>query len=225
MIIIRNYLLFLFLAVVALPSAGRSRTARSMMRQGLVDVRSIDPTIRVSLMYARADNFTGRILYADLREALLLPPAAKALAHAQRLLKQRHPSWSLIVYDAARPMHIQQRMWDVVAHTPRQIYVSNPAHGGGLHNYGMAVDISIVDGKGRPLDMGTPVDYMGRKAHVSGESRLVEKGLITKAALRNRRLLRSVMTRAGYHVLPTEWWHFNFKTRRQLRAGRYKVIR
>ncbi len=217
----------MLLAFCCLTSAAlaKSRTALSMERQGLVNVQRIDPSLKVNLMYARKDNFTGRVLYADLREAYLLPAAAKALRRAQRLLKKRHPSYSLYIHDAARPMSIQQKMWNVVRHTRKQIYVSNPAHGGGLHNYGMAVDISIVDGRGRQLDMGTPVDYMGRKAHVKGEAAMVRQGILSRIALRNRRLLRSVMTQAGFHVLPTEWWHFNFKTRRQLRAGHYKVIR
>lgn len=55
-----------------------------MERAGFVDVRSMDSTIRVSLMYARADNFTGRVLYTDLHEAYLHPKAARALAKAQK---------------------------------------------------------------------------------------------------------------------------------------------
>ena len=86
-----------------------------MERAGFVDVRSMDSTIRVSLMYARADNFTGRVLYTDLHEAYLHPKAARALAKAQKILKTSHPELSLKVYDAARPMHIQQKMWNVVA--------------------------------------------------------------------------------------------------------------
>lgn len=220
-------LIFLFFSICGecLVAKSKSRIAQSMAQQGLVNIHNVDSSIKVDLMYAKSSNFTGKVLYADLREAYLLPPAAYALKRAQALLKKRHPSYSLLIYDAARPMHIQQKMWNVVAHTPKQIYVSNPAHGGGLHNYGMAVDISIVDGHGRPLDMGTPVDYMGKKAHVTNEAYMVRKGLISKTAYYNRRLLRSVMTAAGYHVLPTEWWHFNYKTRKQLRAGRYKVIR
>ena len=114
-----------------------------MERSGFVDVRSMDSTIRVSLMYARADNFTGRVLYTDLHEAYLHPKAARALAKAQKILKASHPELSLKVYDAARPMHIQQKMWNVVAGTPKNIYVSNPKNGGGLHNYGMAVDLTL----------------------------------------------------------------------------------
>ena len=60
-------------------SAQKSVTAQSMERQGMVDVTTLDSTIHVSLMYARPDNFTGKVLYADLREALLHPRAARAL--------------------------------------------------------------------------------------------------------------------------------------------------
>jgi D-alanyl-D-alanine dipeptidase len=81
-------------------------------------------------MYSRPDNFTGHVLYGDLRQAYLHPKAAKALARAQRLLQKEHPELSLIVFDAARPMHIQQKMWNAVKHTPKYFYVSNPAHGG-----------------------------------------------------------------------------------------------
>ena len=120
-----------------------SATARSMERQGMVNVQQLDPTIEVSLMYSRPDNFTGRILYDDLREGYLHPKAAQALVKAQQRLKELRPELSLIIFDATRPMSIQQKMWDVVKNTPKYFYVSNPAKGGGMHNYGMAVDISI----------------------------------------------------------------------------------
>ena len=63
-------------------------------------------------MYARADNFVGSVLYDDLRQAYLHPEAAAALVKAQKRLKQLHPELSLKIYDAARPMHIQQKMWN-----------------------------------------------------------------------------------------------------------------
>lgn len=104
-------------------------------------------------MYTRADNFTGTLLYEDLKEAYLHPDAMKSLKRAQRLLKEQYPGYSLIVYDAARPLSVQQKMWNVVKGTSKYIYVSNPSRGGGLHNYGLAVDISILDDKGTPLPM------------------------------------------------------------------------
>ena len=115
-------------------------------------------------MYTRADNFTGTLLYEDLKEAYLHPDAMKSLKRAQRLLKEQYPGYSLIVYDAARPLSVQQKMWDVVKGTSKYIYVSNPSRGGGLHNYGLAVDISNSTIKellcpwapGRPSGQGSP---------------------------------------------------------------------
>ena len=84
-------------------------------------------------MYTRADNFTGTLLYEDLKEAYLHPDAMKSLKRAQRLLKEQYPGYSLIVYDAARPLSVQQKMWNVVKGTSKYIYVSNPSRGTGVH--------------------------------------------------------------------------------------------
>ena len=67
-----------------------------------------------------------------------LPACAEALRKAQAELKRRRPDLSLCIFDATRPMSVQQTMWDAVKDTPKYFYVSNPAHGGGMHNYGMA---------------------------------------------------------------------------------------
>ncbi len=202
-----------------------SKTAVSIKQQGYVDVQDEDPTIKVSLMYSRPDNFTGKILYKDLKEAFLHPQAAKALAKAQKELKRLRPDLSLIVFDAARPMSIQQQMWDVVKGTSKNIYVSNPANGGGLHNYGFAVDVSICDEKGDAIPMGTLIDHMGKEAHPEYETSMLAKGKISKEAVNNRKLLRRVMSAGGFRVLKTEWWHFNLKTRAQVKAEKRKPIK
>ena len=202
-----------------------SPTAQSMAKQGFVNVLDYDSTIHVSLMYSRPDNFTGRVLYSDLREAYLHPMAAKALAQAQKELKRRHPNLSLIIYDAGRPMSVQQKMWDAVKGTSKNIYVSNPANGGGLHNYGFAVDISICNEHGDSIPMGTVVDYLGKLAHPEFEPTFLRQGKITKQAVENRQLLREVMAVGGFKVLRTEWWHFNLKTRRQVKAEKRPYIK
>lgn len=226
----KHILITLLLAAVpAAPAcaqgqAAKTKTELSMERQGMVDIHTRDKTIPVSLMYARADNFTGQVLYTDLTRAYLHPKAAAALAKAQRRLKQLRPDLSLKVYDAARPMSIQQRMWDKVKNTKKYFYVSNPARGGGLHNYGMAVDITLCDARGDTLDMGTKIDYMGPAAHIDREDALVKSGRISRRALENRRLLREVMRYAGFKPLRTEWWHFNLISRATARKY-YKVIK
>ncbi|MCR4922318.1 MAG: M15 family metallopeptidase [Bacteroidaceae bacterium] len=221
---LRHEFLFLALLLSLTLPAQTSPTAQQMARLGFVDVRQQDSTIHVSLMYSRPDNFTGRTLYADLREAYLHPKAARALLRAQQLLRARRPDLALKVFDAARPMHIQQAMWNTVKGTPQQDYVSNPRNGGGLHNYGLAVDISLCDAQtGDTLDMGTVVDHLGPEAHTDREEALVRQGTISAQALANRLLLRDVMRQAGFTPLRTEWWHFNLVSRAEARAH-YKPI-
>lgn len=201
-----------------------SATALSMERQGMVNVQQLDSTIHVSLMYSRPDNFTGRILYDDLREGYLHPKAAQALLKAQKRLKELRPELSLIIFDATRPMSIQQKMWDVVKNTPKYFYVSNPARGGGMHNYGMAVDISICTLNGDTIPMGATVDFMGDLSHIDKEDLLVKNKRMTAEAQSNRKLLREVMAAGGFMPLRTEWWHFNLCSRAEAKRN-YKVIK
>ena len=205
--------------------AQKSPTAKRMEQQGLVDILSVDSTIQVSLMYSRADNFTGKVLYTDLREAYLHPKAATALAKAQKALRKLRPDLSLKIYDATRPMSVQQKMWNTVAGTKQQNYVSNPRNGGGMHNYGLAVDITLCEAiTGDTLDMGTKVDFLGSYAHIDNEASLVSRHIISKEAKKNRELLRRVMTEAGFKPLKTEWWHFNLVSRAEAKAN-YKAVK
>lgn len=221
----------LLLAAVAATAPAQTRgkgkpsaTARRMAGQGLVDIKDKVPTVQVSLMYARADNFTGRVLYSDLREAYLHPLAAEALAKAQKRLKELRPDLSLKVYDATRPMSIQQKMWDAVKNTDHSFYVSNPKNGGGLHNYGLAVDITLCRADGDTIPMGTKVDNMNYLSHIDREDELLAKGKLSREAYDNRRLLRQVMEYAGWKSLRTEWWHFNLRSRAQAKKY-FKVVR
>ena len=189
-----------------------------------MDIRDVDSTIQVSLMYSRADNFTGKVLYTDLREAYLHPKAAAAVAKAQQALRKTRPDLSLIIYDATRPMSVQQKMWNTVAGTKKSIYVSNPRNGGGMHNYGLAVDVTLCKAEtGDTLDMGTKVDYLGTYAHIDDEAGLVARHIITPQAKKNRELLREVMAEAGFKPLKTEWWHFNLVSRAEAKAH-YKAV-
>lgn len=205
------------------PPSAKSKTARYLDSLGFVNITEADSSIVVDLMYTRADNFTGEVLYEDLKEAYLHPEAMQSLLQAQRLLKELHPGYRLIVYDAARPMSVQRKMWNTVKGTSKYPYVSNPAHGGGLHNYGLAVDISILDEQGIPLPMGTPVDHLGEEAHITSEARLVAQGRLTEQERQNRLLLRRVMTASGFRPLPSEWWHFN-RHSRSIARQQYQVI-
>lgn len=204
----------------------KSKLELSLENMGMLDVKKEIPGIYVDLMYTRADNFTGKVLYHGLNRAYLHPKAMAALKRAQGILQKRRPDLSLIVYDAARPMSVQQIMWNAVAGTSKNIYVSNPKNGGGMHNYGLAVDVTLCNattGDTTGIDMGTPIDYLGKLAQPRHEETFLKSGKLSKEALANRKLLREVMVEAGYKVLPTEWWHFNLVSRPTAKKY-YKVI-
>lgn len=93
-----------------------------------------------------------------------------------------------------------------------------------MHNYGMAVDLTLADENGDSIPMGTLIDHLGPEAHIDKEAQLVQKKVISAEAKRNRELLRSVMKQAGFKPLRTEWWHFNFISRAQAKAY-YKPIK
>ncbi len=93
---------------------------------GLVDIQSIDSSIFVELKYATTDNFTGKVLYTGLHQAYFQLDVAIKLSNAQQYLRKQHPEFRLLVYDAARPLHIQYALWESVKETPLSRYVANP---------------------------------------------------------------------------------------------------
>lgn len=206
-------ILFVVIAVAAIGVCIAESIDEKMRAYGLVDVTEIAPDVSVDLLYATDNNFVGKKMYKDLSRAYLTRKAAQGIKVASEKLAALKPGYRLIITDAARPMSVQRIMFDTVKGTSKARYVSNPAKGGGQHNFGVAVDITIIDESGKELDMGTPVDFLGRKAHTSTEKEMLRSGLLTQKQVANRALLRRVMSAGGFTVLKSEWWHFNFCTR------------
>ena len=209
-------------------SAGRAQQTEKTLDErlkelGYVDIAELNPEVKVSLMYARDDNFTGKVLYDGMSRAWLHADAAKSVDRAQKALSKLKPGYALLIKDAVRPMSVQRKMFNSVVGTTGANYVANPAKGGGLHNYGLAVDVTIVDAEGKELDMGTPVDHLGPEANITREDQLVSSGYMTAQARENRRLLRRVMTEAGFMPLRSEWWHFNRVSKAEARQ-RYRRL-
>lgn len=199
-------------------------TEQSIINAGLVDIKTIDSTIAVDMKYSTKDNFLGVDVYGDFNKCYLQPDVAEKLRLAQLFLKTQYPYYSLIVYDAARPRSVQRIMWDTVKvpRSERTKYLSNP-NGGSLHNFGAAVDISIIDENGITLDMGTPYDFFGEQAYPREEERMIREGKLTHKQLFNRELLRTVMQKGGFWGIATEWWHFN-SCSREVAYLKYKII-
>jgi D-alanyl-D-alanine dipeptidase len=204
-------IIFFVLSLFSLTSKTDAQYIEQLMiKEGLVDIAALDTSIRVSLIYSSSDNFVGFDVYGEFDKCYLRPPVAKELVRAQKYLKEMYPHYSLIVFDASRPKYIQQIMWNSLKKPDisKKNYLADPK-AGSLHNYGVAVDVSIVDGNGKLLDMGTKFDDFTDLAAPVSELKNLKKGLLTEQQVKNRNILRSVMTRAGFNGITTEWWHFS----------------
>lgn len=199
----------------------KSIVEQQMIDKGFVNISKNNNYI-IDLKYATNDNFTKKILYDSLKTAYLHPLAAEKLEKANEILMEKYPNFRFIIFDAARPLSIQKSMYETVKNTPFHDYVANPQKTG-LHNYGMAVDLSIIDmDTSLQLDMGTPFDFFGKKAGPAYEDELLRSGQLTKEQVNNRRLLREVMTKGGFLHIRGEWWHFNAMP--LLQAKTYGII-
>ncbi len=174
-----------------------TNAAKGLMSKDFRDVAALDPSIRLDIRYATADNFTKSKIY-DCPRCLLRPEAADAIVKAHKSLKPK--GLGLKMYDCYRPRPYQQRLWDKV---PNPDYVTPPAKGS-MHSRGAAVDLTIVDSKGNELDMGTPYDFFGREAHTDHFD-------LPKKVLENRRLLRETLEAVGFKGIRTEWWHYSYQ--------------
>lgn len=220
-------IIFAAALLFALPSFAQRKpstpTEQKMEQLGLVRLQSVDPTIRVELMFASENNFTNRKIYTDIHNAYLHPQAAQALRKAQAALKRLRPELSLMVLDAARPLQAQALLYQAVVGKLTNIYVSDPRNGGDQHNYGLAVDVTLCDEQGDTLEMGTRMGDFVPESGLGAEEKGAE-GPLSAEAIENRQLLRRVMAAGGFKPLRTEWWHFNIRTRSEAKAN-FRIIK
>lgn len=192
----------------------------------LIDLQSLDSSIKVDLKYADTANFLKLNLYNGLQKAYFPCDVALRVCNAQFYLKQMHPNFSLIIFDATRPLHIQQMMWDSLDMPPdiKYAYLS-PPYAISLHNYGCALDVSIIDTKtNKLLDMGSNFDHFGKLSQPVYEWHFLKSGELSQEAYENRKLLRNVMQKAKFYPITSEWWHFNF-CNKEFAAAKYKLIK
>lgn len=183
---------------------------QQLIDSGLVNIQDLIPGILVDVRYSDTNNFMRTDVYGHLNRIYLQPTVAADLKKAQENLKEKDSSLTLLVYDGVRPRSVQQFMWDMLdmpIHEKTK-FVSNPKNGS-VHNFGAAVDLTIADTNGIPLDMGAGYDDSRKIAYPRFEQVYLDSGLLSLEQVENRKLLRSVMRAGGFWGIQTEWWHFN----------------
>jgi D-alanyl-D-alanine dipeptidase len=83
------------------------------------------------------------------------------------------------------------------------------------HSTGGAVDLTLGNDRGQPLDMGAEFDQFDEVSSVTHYERDIDNSSALDQARREmRRILYWSMTRAGFAPYPFEFWHFEYRTRR-----------
>jgi zinc D-Ala-D-Ala dipeptidase len=171
-------------------------------------------------------DYAGRSPYY-LRQGVL-----DRLIQAQERLQQLHPGWHIQIFDAYRPVEVQQYMVDytfrqTVADRGLDLAKLSPAASAQIwqdiyqiwavpsfdldtpppHSTGAAIDITLLDDRGMPVDLGSPIDEMSARSkpgYFTGAHEPIEQQFD-----RHRQLLRQIMNSAGFARHPEEWWHFS----------------
>lgn len=212
-----------------------------MLAYGLVDIQELAPGVLVELKYSTEDNFVGKDMYGTLERAYLVPAFAQSVVKAQEILQRRNPNYTLLIYDAARPISVQRAMRRIVDGTEWESFVADGTKGG-RHNFGVAVDLTIATLDGTPLDMGAGFDEFSERSSVKGTpdssdpaTRTIDvyrsfvrglqtSGLITEEQADNRILLLEVMCEAGLVPYRLEWWHFEYLESISTTRSKYKLL-
>lgn len=174
------------------------------LKPDLVELVTLDPTIKLDIRYATMNDFLGTPVYTQAR-AFLQRTAAEALVRANHELKAQ--GYGLIIHDGYRPWYVTKIFWDATPDDKKK-FVANPAEGS-KHNRGCAVDLSLYDLKtGREVQMPSGYDEMTDRAYADYPGGADEERA-------RRAILRQAMEKQGFAVIPDEWWHFDYKDWKQ----------
>ena len=221
------------LAACAVPELTSStpKASNQAMPANFVHLVALSPDVIQDLRYHGAENFVGRPVVAyEKATCILSVPAARALQAAQAELRKQ--GMTLKVFDCYRP---QAAVDDFVRwgrdlsdqKTKLAFYPDVPKEALFLRGYiaeksghsrGSTVDLTavvlnaqlaseIVRGplaEGMDVDMGTSFDWFGMQSHTDNPT-------LSPDVQHNRRWLRTLLQRHGFHNLPEEWWHYTLQ--------------
>ncbi|MDV3350240.1 M15 family metallopeptidase [Leptothoe sp. LEGE 181152] len=155
----------------------------------------------------------------------------RALVQAQVHLQQRYPGWRIQIFDAYRPIPVQQFMVNYTYEQLLQVWQSKqlggtddapreelmaqvyqfwaaPSHDMATpppHSTGAAIDITLVDAQRQVVDMGSDIDEISARSY---PNYFADK-LDGQTFHHHRTVLAQAMQAAGFRQHPNEWWHFS----------------
>lgn len=179
--------------------------------------------------------------YGDRSPFFVRTTILELLIQAQIDLQTQQPGWHICIFDAYRPIAVQkfmveyafaellqrrnlqvnelsqrqqQSLWQEV-YQFWAIPSSDPSTPP-PHSTGAAIDVTLTDEQGQPVDMGAPIDELSPRSfpdYFAPTSAHIQAWSVAEATAevfhQRRLLLHQVMTTVGFRRHPQEWWHFS----------------
>jgi len=159
--------------------------------------------------------------YEGLSPYYLRAGVLEALLQAQKELQKTHPGWRLKIFDAFRPVSVQQFMVDYTfvqlsdqgiedAWSKVYQFWAKPSYDAKTpppHSTGAAIDLTLENNQGESLFLGSVIDEVSDRSlpDYYAQSTTEQERMYHKY----RNLLNQVMKKSGFYRHPGEWWHFS----------------
>lgn len=153
---------------------------------------------------------------------------SKSISHARKIVGEKlvraesllPNGIKLLVKECYRPMWVQKSFWDGYTSFLKKKFPNwseveiynecsklNAPLDVAPHTTGGAVDLTLMDSKGKWLDMGTEFNAEPLKTENATYTQAFN---ISDIAKQNRKILSEVMLNVGFVNYPTEWWHWSY---------------
>ncbi|NUN64862.1 D-alanyl-D-alanine dipeptidase [Pseudanabaena biceps] len=171
--------------------------------------------------------------YGDRSPFFVRQSILNKLLQSQAYLQTIHPHWKIAIFDAYRPISVQQFMVDYSFEqlaTSQGLAISNltksqkdtlmtevmkfwatPSHDLKTpppHSTGAAIDVTLLDSEFLEVNMGSPIDEISDRSLPDYFANSIDSQEIKFH--RDRQLLNQVMRHSGFQRHPNEWWHFSY---------------
>lgn len=159
-----------------------------------------DPVVR---SIALQESHEGFVDLAGFHNRIAVDPGHDGAAHASRHFLKVRDGVAQRLIAAAHALPDEDTLVALTSH-----YVAPPEVA--AHPTGAAVDLTLISTDGVALDMGCVLDATDQE---SSGACYTHNPFISRAAARNRQVLISALTGAGFTNYPSEWWHWSFGDR------------
>lgn len=171
--------------------------------------------------------------YGDKSPFYLRQGVRDRLRQAQIALQHQQLGWQIQIFDAYRPIAVQQYMVDYTFQQVAQEQGLDPQQLTDIqrqaiwtivhefwaipstdprtpppHSTGAAIDVTLVNAEGNPVDMGSAIDELSPRSYPNHFATSADP--TEQLAHRHRLILRQSMVSAGFQPHPREWWHFSY---------------